>query len=213
MRQHVNPLSKYFQEIESIPQIDQLFKHPDLPTHLDIGCASGDFLFQLAEQNKNWNYLGVEIREKLVVNAKCKLKYKEIDNLYFIFGNANNLLKNWICQYPDKLLNSVSVNFPDPWFKKKHHKRRIIQAEFLNRLTYLMSKDSLLFIKSDVEELYKYMDSLISNTLVFEKVKDMNKNYQETYNPLKIKTEREKYAISKKVIIYETTYKKIKINL
>ena len=209
MRQHVNPLSKYFQEIESIPKIDQIFKYPNLPTHLDIGCASGEFLFQLAEQNKNWNYLGIEIREKLIINAKCKLKDKDIDNLYFIFGNADNLLKNWIFQYPDINFDSASINFPDPWFKKKHHKRRIIQAKFLNRLALLMPKNSLLFIKSDVEELYKYMNSEISNSLIFEKINNKNLNFQETYNPSNIKTEREKYAISKQLSIYETIYKKI----
>ena len=211
MRQHVNPLSKYFQEIESIPKMDKIFKYPFLPTHIDIGCASGEFLFQLAEQNKNWNYLGIEIREKLIIKAKCKLKDKDIDNLYFIFGNADNLLKDWIIKYPEKNLNSASINFPDPWFKKKHHKRRIIQAEFLNRLSLLMSTDSLLFIKSDVEELYKYMNSSISNSLIFEKVKNKNLSYQETYNPSKIKTEREKYAISKQLKIYEATYKKINV--
>ena len=209
MRQHVNPLSKYFQEIESIPKIDQIFKYPNLPTHLDIGCASGEFLFQLAEQNKNWNYLGIEIREKLIINAKCKLKDKDIDNLYFIFGNADNLLKNWIVQYPDVILDSASINFPDPWFKKKHHKRRIIQSEFLKRLSLIMSNESLLFIKSDVEELHNYMNSVISNSLIFEKVKNKDLKYQEIFNPAKIKTEREKYANSKQLTIYETIYKKI----
>ena len=209
MRQHVNPLSKYFQEIDSIPKIDQIFKNSALPTHLDIGCASGEFLFQLAENNKNWNYLGVEIREKLIIKAKHKLKEKDIDNLYFIFGNADNLLKNWIVQYPHRILESASINFPDPWFKKKHHKRRIIQTEFLNRLSLIMSNKSLLFLKSDVEELYQYMNSVISNSLIFEKVKNKNLNYLETFNPSKIKTEREKYATSKQLIIYESIYKKL----
>ena len=209
MRQHVNPLSKYFQEIESIPKIDQIFKNSFLPTHLDIGCASGNFLFKLAENNKNWNYLGVEIREKLIINANDKLKEKDIDNLYFIFGNADNLLKNWIVQYPHRILESASINFPDPWFKKKHHKRRIIQTEFLNRLSLIMSNKSLLFLKSDVEELYQYMNSVISNSLIFEKVKNKNLNYLETFNPSKIKTGREKYATSKQLTIYETIYKKI----
>ena len=210
MRQHVNPLSKYFQEIDSIPKIDQIFKNSVLPTHLDIGCASGEFLFQLAEYNKNWNYLGVEIREKLIIKAKNKLKEKNIDNLYFIFGNADNLLKNWIVQYPNKMLESASINFPDPWFKKKHHKRRIIQTEFLKRLASLMSRDSLLFIKSDVQELYQYMDFTILNSLIFETVN--HKSSLETFNPSQIKTEREKYAISKKQEIYEKIYKKININ-
>ena len=209
MRQHVNPLSKYFQEIDSIPKIDQIFKNSALPTHLDIGCASGEFLFQLAENNKNWNYLGVEIREKLIIKAKHKLKEKDIDNLYFIFGNADNLLKNWIAQYPHRMLESASINFPDPWFKKKHHKRRIIQTEFLNRLSLIMSNKSLLFLKSDVEELHQYMNAVISNSLIFEKVKNKNFNYLETFNPTKIKTEREKYANSKQLKIYETIYKKI----
>ena len=209
MRQHVNPLSKYFQEIESIPKIEQIFKNSVLPTHLDIGCASGEFLFQLAENNKNWNYLGIEIREKLIINAKHKLKDKGINNLYFIFGNADNLLKNWIVQYPNRILESASINFPDPWFKKKHHKRRILQAEFLNRLSLIMSNESLLFLKSDVKELYQYMNSVISDSLIFEKVKNKNLNYLETFNPSKIKTEREKYAISKQLTIYQTIYKKI----
>jgi len=209
MRQHVNPLSKYFQEIDSIPNIDQIFKNSALPTHLDIGCASGDFLFQLAESNKNWNYLGVEIREKLIIKAKHKLKEKDIHNLYFIFGNADNLLKDWIVQYPHSMLRSASINFPDPWFKKKHHKRRIIQTEFLNRLSLIMSNKSLLFLKSDVAELYQYMNSVISKSLTFEKVKNKNLNYLETFNPSKIKTEREKYAISKQLAIYATIYKKI----
>jgi len=209
MRQHVNPLSKYFQEIESIPKIDQIFKYTNLPTHLDIGCASGEFLFQLAEQNKNWNYLGIEIREKLIINAQCKLKDKDIDNLYFVFGNADTLLKNWIFQYPDIKINSASINFPDPWFKKKHHKRRILQAKFVNRLALLMPKDSLLFIKSDVKELYQYMISVLSDSLTFEEVKNNNLNFIETYNPTKIKTERENYSILKKLTIYETIYKKI----
>ena len=209
MRQHVNPLSKYFQEIDSIPKIDQIFKNSALPTHLDIGCASGEFLFQLAENNKNWNYLGVEIREKLIIKAKHKLKEKDIDNLYFIFGNADNLLKNWVVQYPDRILESASIYFPDPWFKKKHHKRRIIQTKFLNKLSLIMSNKSLLFLKSDVEELYHYMNSVISNSLIFEKVTNKDLNYLETFNPLKIKTEREKYASSKQLAIYETIYKKI----
>ena len=210
MRQHVNPLSKYFQVIQSIPPIDKLFKYQNLPLHLDIGCGSGNFLFHLAEQNTNWNYLGIEIREKLIINAKYKLKNKELDNLYFVFGNADNLIKNWISKYPDNTLKSVSFNFPDPWFKKKHHKRRIIQTEFLKRLALLMSRDSLLFIKSDVQELYQYMNSTILNSLIFETVN--NKYSLETFNPSKIKTEREKYAISKRQEIYEKIYKKININ-
>ena len=58
MRQHVNPLSKNFFEIDPIPPLNQVFENPKLPLHLDIGCASGDFLFELSLKNKNWKSAG-----------------------------------------------------------------------------------------------------------------------------------------------------------
>ena len=74
MRQHVNPLSKNFNEIGRIPSLIEMFGDPKLNLHLDIGCASGEFLFDLALVNSSWNYLGIEIREKLVKNARKKIK-------------------------------------------------------------------------------------------------------------------------------------------
>jgi len=74
MRQHVNPLSKNFNEIERIPFLMEMYGDPKLNLHLDIGSASGKFLFDLALVNKNWNYLGIEIREKLVKTAKLKVR-------------------------------------------------------------------------------------------------------------------------------------------
>ena len=70
MRQHVNPLSKNFKEIERIPSLIEMFGNPKTNLHLDIGSATGEFLFDLALVNTSWNYLGFEIREKLVKTAK-----------------------------------------------------------------------------------------------------------------------------------------------
>ena len=95
MRQHVNPLSKHFNEIERIPSLIEIFSDSKLNLHLDIGCAAGGFLFDLALVNSNWNYLGIEIREKLVKTAKLRVQEREIKNLYFLFGNANNILNNF----------------------------------------------------------------------------------------------------------------------
>ena len=94
MRQHVNPLSNHFTKTEIVPPLKEIFIDPTLPIHVDIGCASGDFLFELALENNNWNYLGIEIREKLVKNAKLRVSEEFIRNLYFIFGNANNIFND-----------------------------------------------------------------------------------------------------------------------
>ena len=94
MRQHVNPLSSNFYQIERIPSLSEMFDDSKSNLHLDIGCAAGEFLFDLALFNTSWNYLGIEIREKLVKNAKLKVIEREIKNLYFIFGNANHILND-----------------------------------------------------------------------------------------------------------------------
>jgi len=209
MRQHVNPLSINFDDIEEIPALKEIFDNSKLPLHLDIGCAAGDFLFDLASQNNSWNYFGIEIREKLIFNAKAKAKNIGFKNLYFAFGNANNIFNDSRYKFLIEIAKSISLNFPDPWFKKKHHKRRVIQPELINVLSSLMQKDSLIFIKTDVKELFDYMDLTISNNLLFKKLKNDDFEYLKSFNPYKIQTNREKYVILNKQNIFECIYIKI----
>ena len=209
MRQHVNPLSKNFNQIERIPSLIEMFGNSKLNLHLDIGCAAGEFLFDLALLNKNWNYLGIEIREKLVKNAKLKVLKKEVKNLYFVFGNANNILNDAQSKFILKSLKSISFNFPDPWFKKRHCKRRVIQPEFINTLSNSMQTGSLIFIKTDVKDLFNYMNCIISSNLNFKKLDKNDFNYSKSFNPNKVQTNREKYVIVNELDIFEEIYIKI----
>jgi len=209
MRQHVNPLSKNFNEIERIPSLIEMFGDPKLNLHLDIGCAAGEFLFDLALVNTSWNYLGIEIREKLVKTAKLKVREKEIKNLYFVFGNANNILNDVNSNFIIKNVKSISFNFPDPWFKKRHYKRRVIQPEFINILSNSLQKGSHIFIKTDVKDLFDYMDCTISSNFYFKKIDIKDFNYSESFNPNKVKTNREKYVIVNQLDIFERIYIKI----
>ena len=209
MRQHVNPLSSNFNQVEKIPSFSQMFGDPKLNLHLDIGCADGEFLFDLALVNTSWNYLGIEIREKLVKNARLKLGESAIKNLYFVFGNANNFLNDVQSEFIFKNLKSISLNFPDPWFKKRHYKRRVIQPEFINILSNLLPIGTLIFIKTDVKDLFDYMDRTISDNFYFKKIDKKDFNYSESFNPNKVKTNREKYAIVNQLDIFERIYIKI----
>ena len=209
MRQHVNPLSKNFDEIERIPSLIKMFNNSQLNLHLDIGCAAGEFLFDLALVNPNWNYLGIEIRERLVKTAKLKVQEREFKNLYFVFGNANNILNDLQSKFIIKNLKSISFNFPDPWFKKRHYKRRVIQPEFINILSNSLQKGTLIFIKTDVKDLFDYMDYTISSNFYFKKIDKKDFNYSESFNPNKVKTNREKYAIFNQLDIFEKIYIKI----
>ena len=209
MRQHVNPLSKNFNEFEKIPSLVEMFCDSKLNLHLDIGCAAGEFLFDLALVNTNWNYLGMEIREKLSKNAKEKVRENKIKNLYFVFGNANNILNDAQSKLIIKNLKSISFNFPDPWFKKRHYKRRVIQPELINILSKLMQKGSLIFIKTDVKDLFDYMDNTISSNFNFKKIDEKDFNYYDSFNPNKVKTNREQHVIVNQLDIFEKIYIKI----
>ena len=209
MRQHVNPLSRNFDQIEKIPSLIEMFDDSKLNLHLDIGCAAGEFLFDLALVNSNWNYLGIEIREKLVKTAKLKAQEREIKNLYFLFGNANNILNNFQGNLILQNVKSISFNFPDPWFKKRHYKRRVIQPEFINILSNSLQKGSIIFIKTDVKDLFDYMDCTISDNLSFKEIDKQVFNYSKSFNPDKVQTNREKYVIVNKLDIFESIYIKI----
>ena len=206
MRQHVNPLSKNFDEIEIIPSLIEMFDDSQSPLHLDIGCASGQFLFDLALSNTNWNYLGIEIREKLVKTAKLKVQERAIKNLYFIFGNANKIVNDFYGELINKNLKSISFNFPDPWFKKRHHKRRVIQPDLINILSKTMQKESLIFVKTDVKDLFEYMDCIILSNFSFKKIDIKNFNYSSSFNPTAVQTNREKYVLANELDIFESIY-------
>ena len=209
MRQHVNPLSSNFKQIERVPSLSEMFRDSKLNLHLDIGCAAGEFLFDLALNNKNWNYVGIEIRERLVKTAKSKVRDKEIKNLYFVFGNANRILNDFHSKFIIENLKSISFNFPDPWFKKRHYKRRVIQPDLINILSNSMQKGSLIYIKTDVKDLFENMDCTISSDFNFEKLDIKDFDYSESFNPNKVLTNREKYATIKKLEIFERIYLKI----
>ena len=208
MRQHVNPLSKNFNQIKGIPSLVEMFGDSKLNLHLDIGCASGDFLFDLALVNTSWNYLGIEIRERLVKTAKSKVREKKIKNLYFLFGNAINILNDVQSKFIIKHVKSISFNFPDPWFKKRHYKRRVVQPEFINILSNSLPKGSLIFIKTDVKDLFDYMDSTISSNFNFQKIDKKDFDFSKSFNPNNLKTNRENYVILKQLDVFERIYRK-----
>ncbi len=147
MRQHVNPLSQFFQLPLSLPSKSILFKDSCSPIHLDIGSAKGEFLIELASKYPNWNFLGLEIREPLVISSERKRKKLELQNLKFLYCNVNISLEEWLSDLDNDQLKRVSIQFPDPWFKRKHIKRRVLKTSLINSIARYMSMGSELFIQ------------------------------------------------------------------
>ena len=85
VRQHVNPLSKKYQTPVSPPDWTKVYAQTTQPLHLDIGCARGEFLFEMARLQPDWNFLGLEIREPLVDKAQALVSELGLSNLHFYF--------------------------------------------------------------------------------------------------------------------------------
>ena len=205
MRQHVNPLSRFFQLPLSLPSNSILFKKSHYPIHLDIGSAKGEFLIQLASNYPNWNFLGLEIREPLVSSSERKRKKLGLQNLKFLFCNVNISLDEWLSDLDLDQLKRVSIQFPDPWFKRKHLKRRVFKKSLLNSIAKYISKNGELFIQSDIFKLIEYMSSSIDDSIYFDRKVVMGEKWLKK-NPYEVLTDRESFVLKHNLPIYRAMY-------
>lgn len=133
VRQHVNPLASQFQVATPPLPWSEVFEDPTLPLVVDIGCGSGRMIMLLAKREEakgiRRNYIGMEIRKPLTERAN---KWADLTGLgrkvHFIFTNATISFESILGSYPGKL-DLVCVQFPDPHFKKRNHKRRVVQPK------------------------------------------------------------------------------------
>ena len=121
VRQHVNPLRSSHQTELALPLgwAEEAFSSPSQHTHVDIGSARGLWCLDLAQRRPDWNVVGIEIRRVLAEAAQEDAKALGLDNLRFFACNANVNLEPMIEKAAPSgtRLNSVSLQFPDPWFK------------------------------------------------------------------------------------------------
>ena len=122
---------------ENIPQSQKIY--------LEIGFGFGDFLFENAKNNPDILFIGCEPHLNGVINLLAKLQETPLTNIKIFVGD-NRLLLSTICH---KIFDKIYILFPDPWPKSKHHKRRLINAEFLQLLHSKIKDDGKLIIATD----------------------------------------------------------------
>ena len=205
IRQHVNPLTRKFQQPLLIPNWQEVYARNDRTWHLDIGSARGKFLLDIAQLNPEVNFLGIEIRQQLVNSANQTRDELGLTNLHYLFGNMNSSAKMLLESLPENSLKTISVQFPDPWFKKKHHKRRVIQPELVTILVEHLIEGGQVFLQSDIEAVAVEMrDRFAANPLLIQQ-------HTTTWldaNPLPVPTERELYVLNQHLPVYRVLYKK-----
>lgn len=203
VRQHVNPLSSKYQQSIFVPDWSQIYSDLSLPFCLDLGCARGRFLLQMAQQYPEKNYLGIEIREALVDEANEIKTAQGLTNLHYLFANINNSLENLLASLPPNSLELVMIQFPDPWFKKKHHKRRVVQPEVVETLGKYLNPNGRIFIQSDIKEL---AEEICQTFLENPRFQSLTPDIWLEENPLGIMTEREIATLNKGEAVYRAVF-------
>lgn len=186
IHQHVNPLSSKYLIVPEIPNWSEVFRDIYQPLHLDLGSAAGHFLLKMAQQQPGWNFLGVEIRKPLVDRANRWKDEQGLDNVFFFFGQVHVVLEPLLKSLPPDVVQCVTVNFPDPWFKKRHHKRRMINSHTVRVLAEYLPVGCKIFVQTDVGELMDEIKMLFANEPRFALEQD-----EMDHTPFPIPTERE----------------------
>lgn len=169
----------------------------DNKIRIEIGCGKGNFITELAKQNPNINYIGIEMFDSVLLRAIEKQEEYKLSNLVFVRINA--LYLNDIF---DKEIDLIYLNFSDPWPKNRHHKRRLTSEKFLNVYDKIFTSNPNIIQKTDNEELFIYSIESLSN--YGYKLKNITFDlHNSIYSKENIETEYEKRFVSQNKRIFK----------
>lgn len=136
------------------------FLHSDAPIHIEIGMGKGRFLMDLAEQNPNIEYIGIERYTSVLLRAVQKMNDLQLPNVHFLCVDAANLPDIFALGEVDR----IYLNFSDPWPKDRHAKRRLTSHPFLDRYNQILTADGHLEFKTDNQDLFTFSLDEINNS-------------------------------------------------
>jgi len=131
------------------------------PMVLEIGFGNGDTLVQQAAENPERDFIGIEVYESGVGHCLLKAREAGLTNLRLLAHDAIDVLKD---QIPHTSLQRVNLYFPDPWPKKRHHKRRIVQHDFLALIADRLSDNGTLNIATDWAGYAEHIDEVLEQS-------------------------------------------------
>lgn len=146
-RHHANPLA-FVREVQ-VPDWREVFAHPERPMEVDVGCDKGDFLFGRARQVPEHNLVGLEIRAPIVDMVRDRIARQGLTNVAVVLCNAN---RSFEALFAPASLRAVYVHFPDPWFKARHHKRRLVNPAFVDAVASRLEPGGLFEFMTDFGE-------------------------------------------------------------
>jgi tRNA (guanine-N7-)-methyltransferase len=151
-------VSPYFLEPKGPMKWAEMFGNEN-PVEVEIGCGKGLFLINAATQQPLRNYCGIEIARKYALFAASRVARRGLNNVRVARADAQQVLREWI---PDQSVAVLHVYFPDPWWKRRHRKRRVFTESLVAHAARVLIDGGELRFASDVAEYFKVMHGLVS---------------------------------------------------
>ena len=154
-------LSRHLMTWEDLPRpwnAAVLFER-DARLEVEVGSGKGLFLQSAAARTPDRNFLGIEIARKYARYAAARLATHSLTNAVVIEGDAQRLFAELL---PDESLAAVHVYFPDPWWKKRHHKRRVMNERYVREVSRTLASGGSLHFWSDVRDYFDATLDLIA---------------------------------------------------
>ncbi len=162
----------YGVEITGELNLDTLFGRK-AEKHIEIGFGNGDSLIEMAASNPDYDYLGIDVYTSGIGHLLIKIEETQLTNIRIIQADAVEVLTN---NLTSSCLDTVYLFFPDPWPKKRHQKRRLIQPNFINLLAQRIKPNGKLHLATDWENYAQHMLSVLEASLEFT-------NHTNTFSP------------------------------
>jgi|AntRauTorckE5430_2_1112549.scaffolds.fasta_scaffold00046_3 tRNA (guanine-N7-)-methyltransferase len=126
---------------------------------LEIGFGTGDSLLNIAKENPHQLWIGIEVYEKGVAQVIAQALENDLDNIILRVGDVCDVIHHEISK---QSINHIRIFFPDPWHKAKHHKRRLINKDFLDKLYHILKPNGLCHIATDNQSYADACDEAIA---------------------------------------------------
>lgn len=169
-----------------IDQSDTLLDFQDLfgrdaPITLEIGFGNGDSLAEMAKAAPERDFIGIEVHRPGVGRLLHLVNEYKLTNVRVINDDAVEVLKNRI---PKHSLDRIQLFFPDPWHKKKHNKRRIVQETFLQQVHPLLKSEGIFHLATDWEPYAEHMSDIMEASPNFQSISNTPFSERPEYRPL-----------------------------
>jgi tRNA (guanine-N7-)-methyltransferase len=151
---------KYGIEFDStVLDLEAVFNRP-APVVMDIGVGTGDTTFFHAKNHPENNYLAIEVHKPGIGRLLNSIETNDLNNIKIISHDVVDVLRE---QIPDRTLSQIFIFFPDPWPKKKHHKRRLINKDLLGLIKQKLTLNGRLHIATDWQNYAEHIQELCDN--------------------------------------------------